>query len=149
MKTVRDRYGVDNVMQNAEIAERNSKSNYKKKPFTFPDGSTRMVQGYEVHALRDLVEEYPDLTSADFITDRTCVPTLWYTGPDSKRHRHFVDIHIPQLNRCIEVKSPYTLRQGRLTLPLKKQSGLEMGFDYRIWMYDRVRYNTYERIQEL
>ena len=145
---IREKYGVGNVMQNAEIAERNSKSNYKKKEYIFADGTTRLVQGYEVHALRDLEKLYPGLCSTDYITDRRDVPNIWYNGIDNKRHRHYVDIYIPTLNTCIEVKSPFTYEKGSHNLPLKKQSGINMGYDYKIWMYQQIKNNVFERVKE-
>lgn len=149
IEKIKEKYGVDNVMQNAEIAERNSRSNYKKKEYIFLDGSTRLVQGYEIHALRDLEQQYPTLSSSDYITDRRDVPSIWYNGCDDKIHRHYVDIYIPKLNTCIEVKSPFTFIKGAHNLPLKKQSGLDMGYDYKIWLYEEIKHNKFEKIKEL
>ena len=77
---------------------------FKFKKYTYPDGKIAYVQGYEPFALDDLIK----LGITDILTCRSEVPSIWYLGKDEKRHRYFVDIYIPSLNKMIEVKSFYT-----------------------------------------
>ena len=48
------------------------------------------------------------------------VPTIWYIDIDididGKKRRHFVDIFIPNQNRCIEVKSTWTAHINKHTI---------------------------------
>jgi hypothetical protein len=64
---------------------------------------------------------------------------LWYEDEEGVKRRHYVDIFIPKLNRCIEVKSEYTAwNQGGENMLRKKESGMDMGYEYDIYVYDRI-----------
>ena len=53
--------------------------------------------------------------------------------------RHYVDIFIPNLNKCIEVKSTWTIEKKKDIIFIKQQAAKELGYPYRdeIWVYDR------------
>jgi hypothetical protein len=53
-----------------------------------------------------------------------------------KKHRHYVDIFIKSLNKCIEVKSTWTSEKKNDNIFLKQKSAKEMGYAYEIWVYD-------------
>ena len=126
-----ERYGCAYPMQNAEVAERSSKNAYKAKPYTFPCGDTRMVQGYEPFALDELVRQ--GYSAEDVITSRESVPEVWWTAVDGSRHRYFVDIFIPKERRMIEVKSEFTvLKEG---VEEKARASRDAGFVFELWVY--------------
>jgi hypothetical protein len=118
-------------MQNAEVSELASKNAYKVKPYTFPCGDIRMVQGYEPFALDELVRK--GYSAEDVITSRTNVPEVWWTAVDGSRHRYFVDIFIPKENRMIEVKSEFTAaKEG---VEEKARASRDAGFVFDLWVY--------------
>ena len=55
---------------------------------------------------------------------------LQYTDANNKKHRHYVDIYIPSQNRCIEVKSTWTLTKDNVFL--KQEAGKKLGYKYEI-----------------
>jgi hypothetical protein len=62
---------------------------------------------------------------------------LWYNDESGKKHRHYVDIFIPTLNKCIEVKSTWTKEKKKDCIFLKQKAAKELGYIYEIWVYDR------------
>ncbi len=107
---------------------------FKFKVFTFPCGKEVHVQGYEPFALNDLVKD--GYTAEDILTCRSEVPTIWYTTPDTKKHRYFVDIYIPKENKMIEIKSNYTYNLHQDKIMLKAEECVRQGYNYEIWIYD-------------
>lgn len=53
-----------------------------------------------------------------------------------KSHRHYVDIYIPSKNKCIEVKSTWTLKMKKDSVFEKQLAAKELGFNYEICVYD-------------
>ena len=129
-----NKYGVEYAMQNAEIAEKSSKNAYLLKEYVFPSGNKINVQGYEHYALDKLIKE--KINENDIITKKTEVPELWYIDDLNEKHRHFVDIYVKSQNRCIEVKSTWTLKKNKEKVLLKQKSAKELGYKYDIWVYN-------------
>jgi hypothetical protein len=127
------KYNVENPMQNSIIAQKCCES-YKSKSFIFPSGNEIMCQGYEYIALQELIES--NFKEDDIITGCKNVPTIWYNDENGKKHRHYVDIFIPSQNKCIEVKSTWTLKLQKSNIFLKQNAAKEIGYEYEIWVYD-------------
>lgn len=72
----------------------------------------------------------------DIVVGCKNVPNIWYNDDSGKKHRHYVDIFIPNQNRCIEVKSTWTKKIKKDNIFLKQNAGKEMGYKYEIWVYD-------------
>ena len=70
----------------------------------------------------------------DIITGPKNVPTIWYNDLEGNKHRHFVDIFIPSQNRCIEVKSSWTVKKDNVFF--KQNAAKELGYLYEIWVYN-------------
>jgi len=128
------KYGVNYPLQNSEIAEKMSKKCYKSKSFILPSGKEIICQGYEPFALQDLLES--NINECDIITGCKNVPTIWYNDETGKKRRHYVDIFIPSQNKCIEIKSHWTLKKENINIFKKKDTAKELGYNYEIWVYD-------------
>lgn len=126
-------YGVEHPTQNEQFMEKISKRAYKIKTFSFPSGKQIKCQGYEPFALNELVKLQEE---DNIITGCKNVPTIWYTDLSGKKHRHYVDIFIPNENKCIEVKSTWTFRKKKDNIFIKKNAAKDLGYDYEIWVYD-------------
>ncbi len=61
---------------------------------------------------------------------------IWYNDVNGKKHKHYVDIFIPSQNRCIEVKSTWTIQKMKDNIFLKQQAAKELGYNYEIWIYN-------------
>jgi hypothetical protein len=127
-------YGVEFVTQHPEIFEKAMKNAYKLKDYTLPSGNIIKIQGYEHYALDELLQD--GILEEDIINGCKNVPEIWYTDENNKKHRHYVDIFIPSLNRCIEVKSTWTAEKKKDFIFLKQQAGKELGYNYEIWVYN-------------
>jgi hypothetical protein len=77
-----------------------------------------------------------NINENDIITGCKNVPIVWYNDAADKKHRHYVDIFIPIQNKCIEVKSEWTIKTYKNNIFEKQQSAKEMGYSYEIWVYD-------------
>jgi hypothetical protein len=137
-----ERYGVEFAFQSQEakdkfkqtcISEKQSKNAYKFKQFNFPCGNTIQVQGYEPFLLKSLVEK--GYTYEDIIVKRTEVPEIWY-DKDNKLHRYYCDVYIPKINTIYEVKSTWTYEKDIEDIPLKKQSCIDAGYLFELYVYD-------------
>ena len=131
--TMYEKYGVYYPTQNEKIMEKSSKNCYKPKSFIFPSGSEVKCQGYEPFALNELIKSHDE---DDIITGCKNVPTIWYNDELCKKHRHYVDIFIPSENKCIEVKSIWTLNHKKSNIFEKQKAAKELGYLYEIWVYD-------------
>ena len=128
-----NKFGCENPMQNSEIAEKSSKNCYKSKFFNLPSGNIIKCQGYEPFALEELIK---NINESDIITGCKNVPTIWYNDDTGKKHRHYVDIFIPSQNKCIEVKSNWTIKKKKDNIFKKQKAAKDLGYKYEIWVYD-------------
>jgi hypothetical protein len=126
------KYGTDYPMQNKEIMEKSFKSSFKKKLYTLPSGKIIQYQGYENYALDDLLKIYDE---TEIVNGTINVPELWYET-NGKKHRHYVDFFIPKENKCIEVKSTFTLKSKKDNVFDKQVYAKQQGYLYEIWVYD-------------
>jgi hypothetical protein len=140
------KYGVNHPSQVPEIMEKCIKQMYKIKTYIFPSGKTINIQGYENFALDELIINNNNIIEDDIITGCKNVPTIWYTDSNNKKRRHYVDIYIPTLNLCIEVKSSWTAKLNNDVIFLKQKAAKELGYNYYIWIYDDNgnKINSYE-----
>lgn len=129
-----ERYNVTNVMQNPLIAEKCISKNYRTKKYILPSGKEVKIQGYENLAYDELINEFKE---EDIIIDKNKVPEIWYLDNNGIKRRHYVDFYIPKLQKCIEVKSTYTFIQPNVME--KKQSAIDLGYLYEIWVYDNKK----------
>jgi len=128
-----EKYGCEFPTQRPEIVEKITKNSFRSKEFIFPSGNIALVQGYEIFALRDLIEN-ENIDENNIITGCKNVPEIWYNDGTGKKHRHYVDIFINNQNRCIEVKSSWTVRKENVFM--KQTAGKALGFIYEIWVYN-------------
>jgi hypothetical protein len=133
-KTSLKKYGVEHPHQNKEIMEKASKNAYKIKDFIFSSGKLIKCQGYEPFALNELVNIEDE---TNILTGCKNVPTIWYNDNSGKKHRHYVDIFIPNKNKCIEVKSTWTFKKKNNNIFEKQKAAKELGYNYEIWIYDK------------
>jgi len=126
------KYGVEYPLQNQEVAYKSFKSCFRKKIYISLSGKEIQCQGYEPFALDDLIK---NINEDDIITGCKNVPTIWYYDTNGKKHRHYVDIFIPSQNKCIEVKSPWTVKKSKGIFE-KQEAGKKLGYEYEIWVYD-------------
>jgi hypothetical protein len=128
------KYGFEHPQQNEEIMENSFKKSYKLKNFKFKSGKEIKCQGYEPFALDELIKIEEE---SNILTGCKNVPTIWYFDEDGKKHRHYVDIYIPNKNRCIEVKSTWTIKDKKANIFIKQKAAKELGYNYEIWVYDK------------
>jgi hypothetical protein len=134
-KTNMEKYGCEYPLQNKEISEKICKHSYRLKDYTLPSGKIIKYQGYEHFAYNELLL-VQNLDENELITSRIEVPEIWYDDDNGKRHRYYVDIFIPSQNKCIEVKSTWTMKKSRFIFE-KQQSVKQLGYECEIWVYDK------------
>jgi len=133
--TCLQKYNVENPSQYLNISEKMEKNSFNRKTYTFPSGNQINCQGYEPFALDKLIKE-DNICENDIITGCKNVPQIWYYDEDGKKHRHYVDIFISSQNRCIEVKSTWTIEKKKDNVYLKQAAAKELGYKYEIWIYN-------------
>ena len=139
-ETFNKNYGTDHPMQNKDFMSKSIASSFKKKAYTLPSGKIIQYQGYENFALDDLLKTYHE---DEIINGIQNVPELWYET-NGKKHRHYVDVYIPKENKCIEVKSTFTLKSKKDNVFDKQTYAKQQGYLYEIWVYDKgLRIESY------
>lgn len=137
--TNRSKYGVDNVIQNPEIALKASKNNYLQKDYKFPSGRVVSCQGYEPLAYELLLSkgvDEEDIYVEKDITDSAAFPTFKYEY-EGKARRYLPDIYIASEDKIIEVKSDYTFEIQRERNILKALSVKKYGYAVEIWIFNK------------
>jgi hypothetical protein len=133
-QTTFERFGVKNVMQNPDIYTKIlTRRLFNKKEFKMPSGCIRIVQGYEPFAISILLKSYKE---EDILTGSLNVPEIWYMF-ENKCKRHYVDIYIKSINKCIEVKSTYTYERDKLKNIAKQLYAKKSGMSYEFWILDK------------
>ncbi len=132
-ETCLEKYGVEHVLQNSEIASKAFKNAYNQKTYIFPSGIEINCQGYEPFALDELIQTTEE---TDIITGCNNVPRLTYLDENGKKHYHYVDIFIKSQNKCIEIKSLWTLNIQKDNVLLKQKFAKEQGYEYEIWVFN-------------
>lgn len=127
------KFGTEYPMQNLEVQVKSQKNAFRRKEFTMPSGATRIVQGYEPFALRDLLQA--NFTEDQIVTDREAIPRIEYTANNKTRY-YFPDIFIPHINKIIEVKSTWTHACTTDNITQKAEASKAAGYDYETWVYD-------------
>jgi hypothetical protein len=127
------KYGVEYPIQHPAFSEKACTSGFRMKEYILPSGKIIKIQGYETFALNHIIN-VEKINEDDITTGCTNVPTIWYCDNQGKKHRHFVDIFIEPQNRCIEVKSTWTVKKDNV-LP-KQIAAKELGYKYEIWVYN-------------
>jgi len=140
-----EKFGFEYPTQNSEIMEKSIKTSYKSKEYIFPSGRIDKIQGYENLAINDLIIK-EKIDESNIITGCKNVPIIWYDDENGKKHRHYVDIFIPFMNKCIEVKSTWTIKHKNSNIFIKQKAGQDLGYIYEIWVYDSkgIRVEKYE-----
>ncbi len=129
-----ERFGVEHSSQNSEIAEKTFKNAVKSKLYIFPSGKQIKLQGYEPFGI-DYLLNIDKINENDIITDRKHVPEIWYFDITGKKHRYFVDIFIPSLNKCIEIKSEWTIKKEKDNVYIKQKAMKDAGYECEIWLF--------------
>jgi hypothetical protein len=135
-----EKYGVPHAPQNPEILAKIQRSCFSTKPFIFPSGTVKQIQGYEHFALNDLIG--CGITEDDICIGCEEVPNIKYTF-NGKEHVYFPDIYIKSQDRLIEVKSQYTLNYD-YDLNIAKFQAAAKEHNFTLWVYS----NTGKRIDE-
>ena len=127
-------YGVEHNSQVPEIASKMKKTSFSHKEYVLPSGKKIEIQGYEHFALNDILKQFNE---DDIVTGEENVPEIWYTDANNKKHRHYVDIYLKSQNKCIEIKSQWTIEINTNVILLKQAAGKALGYEYEIWVYDK------------
>jgi hypothetical protein len=139
-----EKYGVEYPSQNPDISEKQLKSGYNSKVYIFPSGKVEKIQGYENYMIDELLKN--NILEKDIFVSRKNVPEIWFINSKGKKSRYFVDCFIKSQNKCIEVKSLWTLENKRKDVFLKQQAAKDLGYDCEIWVYDNkgTKIETYK-----
>lgn len=105
-----------------------AKNAYNRKPYVFQDGQTVMVQGYEPWALGILERQGYKLS--DLVLGK-----LLFTYNDG--HKYYPDIFIPDENRIVEVKSPWTYKKNQDKNYDKAAYAVAAGYGMEFWVFDQ------------
>ncbi len=127
------KYGVEHGMQSAEVSSKAVL--FSKKKYKMPTGCVINYQGYENFAFDKLLKD--GYKEDDIITSRKDVPEIWYFGENNKKRRHFVDIFLPSINKCIEIKSEWTMKLNEEDNLKKQNAAKQLGYLYEIWIFNQ------------
>lgn len=130
-----EKYGVEHPMHSQEIAKRCHKNSFKTKVYVSESGKEYNYQGYENFMIKHLIDT--GISEDDIINESGEVPFIKWYDSENKPHFHIVDIYIPSKNKCIEVKSEWTiLQQGESNVRAKQEWAKSQGLNYEIWIFN-------------
>lgn len=153
-ETSLSKYGVDHYTQSPVVRETYKKNNFKKygvehiahvpkihtnqqkyqfKEYRMPSGDVRLIQGYENHALDELVKIYPE---ESICTTRKGIK---YTF-NEEEHYYYPDIILnTEPKTIIEVKSTHTMYyKHHYERNIAKRNGCILaGYKFEFWIYDK------------
>jgi len=131
IQTTQLNYGVDNPMQSEEIFIRQQKSSNSYKKMIMPSGKEILYQGYEHVAINHLLNNHSE---EEIISYRHSIPKIIYKNINGSSHRYYPDLYIPKQNLIIEVKSQWTFKNKSENNLLKKQTCLDLGYNFQFWI---------------
>lgn len=137
LKTIRERFGVDNVMQNPEVFAKAMASAFSLKMFCFPSGRIEVCQGYEPECFYDLLIEIEDEDDLEvgWSNDN---PEIWYNNPETgNRSKYYPDGFIRSKKTVIEVKSLHTYKIAEEKNEAKFKRVAEMGYKLDLRIYGK------------
>lgn len=109
-ETMSRRYGEEHASRVPEIRDKQMKTAYSRKSYTFPSGKVVICQGYEPYVIDLLLETYHE---NDIIVETQMIPRFFYTNLENEQSTYFPDMYIPKDNIIVEVKSTWTLVYGK------------------------------------
>lgn len=143
------KYGVDHPMKNREYFENQQKAGFKIREATF-DGKTFRVRGFEVEAIRWLVENANVPVDAIHTTAAEGVPSIAYYDKELKRERTYHPDILVRLNGkeyVFEVKSTYTCglhkrKSGHVSgnfqrIKTTAQATIDAGYPFKLLIVSR------------
>lgn len=98
-----EKYGAESAMQNSEISDKSFKNAKKYKEYVTKSGEIWYLQGYEIHAIKYLIDKYGE---ENIVAGRKNVPRISYRF-NNKNKKYFPDFYVPSHNLLIEIKSDY------------------------------------------
>jgi len=125
------KYGVEHIAHVAKIHTNQQKYQYKE--YRMPSGDVRLVQGYENHALDELVKIYPEESIS------TTRKGIKYTF-NEEEHYYYPDIILEtEPKTIIEVKSTHTMYYKHYyERNIAKRNGCILaGYKFEFWIYDK------------
>lgn len=132
-KSMMERYGVKNAMQDASIQDKAMKAGFRYKEYILPSGNIIKIQGFENFALDELLLSYDE---AELMVGIKNVPRIQYTL-NGITHYYFPDIYIPKENKIIEVKSTYTYMATLTKNKAKEEACIKQGYLFEFKIYNR------------
>lgn len=128
-----ERYGVENVIHNVNIFDKNRKTLKNCKNYVFPSGKNCDVLGNEDLCITELLNHYDE---KDIIVEPKDIPVISYTF-DNKKAIYYPDIFIKSKNTLIEVKSDYTYKKHMSRNNTKLKECAKNGYNVELWIYNK------------
>lgn len=149
-----NKWGFDNHMKNPEFRNTFFEKYFTKVPY-YSGGNYReydhkgvilKLQGYEPQVLKYLTEIYPNNEILGGPKDMIQYKFNYYDTQEKRWRYYLPDLYDLTRNTIIEVKSPYTLGNGRNTLD-KKNEVIKNGFNFELVIRDKNEKITIKRYE--
>lgn len=130
--------GVAHPMQNVESFEKQAQACFKSHKMH----KGLLLQGFEPVCFDYLNQFYAEdeiLRGTDYMKDNQIV--IDWVDNDKKQRYSYPDFFIPSTNTFIEVKSEYTMQQGRYKIKRCQERLEELGFGYEVIVYTPPSHN--------
>jgi len=126
-------YGFEHAMYSDQLFKKMIKNRFIQQEYIFEDGTKTMILGYEDLTIKELEESklYTIIESGD--SDN--IPTFWYDF-ESKQHKYYPDIYLPEKNTIIEVKSVYYFNRDMEKNIAKAKKVVSDNYIFFVYVYN-------------
>jgi hypothetical protein len=132
-KQMMEKYGVEYALQSDELFSKMLKNSFRRREYIFEDGNKKMILGYEDLTIKELEES--KLYTIIEAGDNENIPTFWYDF-ESKQHKYYPDIYLPEKNTIIEVKSFYYFNKDMEKNIAKAKKVISDNYIFFVYVYN-------------
>jgi hypothetical protein len=141
IETLQDKYGkhITNISQIPEVMDKKICTGIRTKNYILPSGKIVRIQGYENFGIEYLLNigiKECDLFIGNKIIENEIGRFYFYNTFKKKSCRYFPDIYVKSQNKIYEVKSNYTMALHPELIYKKRQSVIDLGFNFEFLVFN-------------
>lgn len=131
--TNNSKYGVNYIMQSAEMFRKAQQKSFHRKKYISPFGKEFNIMGYENIFLDSFFKKYGNSLEI-YGGEDVRIPTIDYMF-NGKNRKYYPDFYIPSLNEIIEIKSIYLYEKDKEKILVKGYAVESLDYKFKLIVY--------------